>query len=128
MLLLTGCCRCLATPVLKKQKSIRNWIRAWGRVPKYRDIPGYRRMSWTARKKLDCRAVCLAVRTGDFWRAVFIVLAGVLLANILGWQFDLTGWRRDLIRCLPVVMAAPGTATLRRRLIVQLLKGREFGR
>ena len=79
-------------------------------------------MSWPARKKLDCQALALAAAEPALWFATLIVLAGALLANILCWHFDLDGWPRDLLRSVPFILAAPGTATLRRRLIVRLIR------
>jgi hypothetical protein len=109
-------------PVLKMPTRIRNWFIACREIMNYADIPGYRRLSWSARKKLDHQALWLAARSATFWRAVLVVLAAVLLAHILTWRFDLIGWQRDLLRCLPIVLAAPGMAAMRRRLIEQLLK------
>jgi len=114
--------RCLAVPVLKTQRRIIDWLKAWAEIVNYTEIPGYRRLSWPARKKLDHQALWLAVRSATFWRAALVVLAAVLLAHILTWRFDLIGWQRDLLRCLPIVLAAPGMAAMRRRLIEQLLR------
>ena len=107
--------------VLKSLKPIRTWFEAWAQIMSYDDIPGYSRLSWTARKKLDLKALCMAFCLASFWRAVFVVLAAVLLAHILSWRFDLIGWQRDLLRALPIVLAAPGVAAKRRRLIEGLL-------
>ena len=119
--LVSGYSRCLSVPVLKTAKRIRNWFKACGEIINYVDIPGYRRLSWPARKKLDHQALWMAVGSASFWCAALVVFAAILLAHILTWKFDLIGWQRDLLRCLPIVLAAPGMAAMRRRLIQQLL-------
>ena len=81
-------------------------------------------MPWLARKKLDCQVLALAAVEPGFWFATLIVLAGALLANILCWHFDLDGGQRDLLRSVPFILAAPGAATLRRRLMLRLMKAR----
>jgi hypothetical protein len=106
----------------KLPQRIRNGFRACAEILNYEDIPGYSELSWAARKKLDHQALCAAVCSATFWRAVFVVLAAVLLAHILCWRFDLTGWQRDLLRAVPIVLVAPGFAAMRRRLIEKLLK------
>jgi len=103
---------------------IRYWLKGCREIVNYAEIPGYRDLAWAARKKLDHRAVCLTVCSAEFWKIVFIAGSAVLLAHILTWQFDLVGWQRDMLRCLPILMAGPGLAVLRRGLIEQLLDDR----
>jgi len=117
----SGSGRCFTATVPQTTTWIRNWLKACGEISNYPDIPGYRGLSWAARKKLDHQALCMLVRRKSFWRATFVVLAAISLAHILTWRFDLIGWQRDVLRCLPIVLAAPWMAAMRRRLIQQLL-------
>jgi hypothetical protein len=110
-------------PVPKSLKPVRIWVKSWAEILSYDEISGYSRLSWTERKRLDLTALCMAFCSASFWRAAFVVLAAVLLAHILSWRFDLIGWQRDLLRVLPMVLAAPGVAAKRRRLIEGLLAG-----
>ena len=96
--------------------------KAWSRLWRHKDIPGYRHLSWPGRKAVDCQIIGDAFGVANFWRGVLAVVAGVLAANIVCWNLDLVAWQRDLLRCLPVLLAAPGMATLRRRLIVKRLR------
>ena len=88
-------------------------------MPIFRAIAHYR--GQTARKSI-IKPFGSRFVPQRFWRGVLVVFAAVLLAHVLTWQFDLIGWQRDLLRCLPIALAAPGMAAMRRRLIEQLLK------
>ena len=116
------CRSCFAVSVLPTPKFITVWLKNWRDIAIYAAIPGYRDLPWTARKKLDHQALYLAIYSRNFWRAAFVVMVGLTLAYITIWRFDLSGLQRDLLRCLPFVLAAPGLAAMRRRLIVKLLK------
>jgi hypothetical protein len=101
---------------------IRCWLTDCREILDYAEIPGYRELSWPARKALDHRALLKAVCSAQFWHIALVLVAASLLAHILTWRFDLIGWQRDLLRCSPFLFAAPGLAAMRRRLIRQLLQ------
>jgi hypothetical protein len=44
-----------------------------------------------------------ALRTRGFWRGAFAVLAAAMAAQIVVWELDLGGWRRDGLLCLPIL-------------------------
>jgi hypothetical protein len=112
---------CLHVRVTRTYGCIRRYAKVWARMWRYCDIPRYRRLPWLSRKQLDCKVIGLAARTPEFWFAVLVLLAGVLLANVLCWHFDIDGGRRDLLRATPFMLVAPGAAMLRRKLIVRVL-------
>jgi len=49
-----------------------------------------------------------------FWGVLAIAVAGWLGALIITWELDMTGWRRDLLRSLPVLAILPAVAGLRK--------------
>ena len=59
--------------------------------------------------------VLLAVLTDTlFWGILAIAVAGWLGALIITWEWDLIGWRRDLLRCLPILAVLPAVVVLRK--------------
>jgi hypothetical protein len=49
-----------------------------------------------------------------FWGILAIAVAGWLGALIITWEWDLIGWRRDLLRSLPVLAILPAVVVLRK--------------
>ena len=97
------------------------WLKGWSELSGYDDVPGYRGLSWTARKKLDHLALWRGLCSEGFWRALFIVIVFCMIARILTWHWDLSGWPRDLLRSVPIMLALPWLAAARKRHIQSLL-------
>ena len=45
------------------------------------------------------------VQQSRFIRLAMAIIIGVLVTNVLAWEFDLRGWRRDLVRGAPFLAA-----------------------
>ncbi len=96
-------------------RRLASWLKGWSDLAGHNEIPGYRELPWLSRKKLDHRALWRGLCSEGFWRAAAIVLMGVTVAHILGWHWDLTDWRQDLLRVLPILLATPWLAAARKR-------------
>ena len=97
------------------------WFAACRELTGYDDVPGYHQLRWRSRKKLDHLALWRGLRSAGFWRACVVVLILGLVAQILCWHLDLTGWRRDLLKSLPVLFTMPWLAAARKRHLRDLL-------
>jgi hypothetical protein len=56
----------------------------------------------------------------EYWtirRILIMTLIAWVLALTVTWELDLTGWQRDLLRMLPLLLAAVWIASARRRMI-----------
>jgi hypothetical protein len=54
----------------------------------------------------------------EYWtirQILVIALIAWVLALTATWEFDLTGWKRDLLRMLPILLATVWIASARRR-------------
>jgi hypothetical protein len=104
------------------------WLHACKDLFGYDDIPGYRRLHWLSRKKLDALALCRGVCKKGFWRAFSAVLFSDLLIHVSIWRHDLDGVSGDILRTLSPLLAMPWMAAARKRQLRALLKGSETGR
>jgi len=84
-------------------------------------LPGYARLSWPARKRLDLAVLLLGLRHRGTWRGVLLVAAGLALAHGLRGYWSLHGPGWQLGQCLVVLAALPAMARARRRMLRQLL-------
>jgi hypothetical protein len=102
-----------------------NWRNGIVAFLAYDEIEGYRELPFLERKKIDHLIVWRSLRTAGFWRAASWLLMIGLSLRIVSWQLDLTGWRRDLLGCVPLLIAAPWVAAGRKRHIRKLLRRRQ---
>jgi hypothetical protein len=102
-------------------KALSAWLAACRELTGYDGVPGYSRLRWRDRKRLDHLALWRGLRSSGFWRACIVVLNLCLVAQILCWQFDLAGWRHDLLKALPILLATPWLAAARKRHLRDLL-------
>ncbi len=107
------------------RNTILRWLHGVADLFTYHQIPGYRRLTWLARKRLDVRVIGCALRSAGFWRAVFGLLVATVLAQSLSWHFDLQGAGRDVCRALPMIFFAPWLGAARKRHIVSMLRFRD---
>lgn len=47
----------------------------------------------------------VTVQQSRLIRLAMAIIIGVLVSNVLAWEFDLRGWRRDLVRGTPFLVA-----------------------
>ena len=98
-----------------------SWTRGWPELARHHDVPGYRELGHVARLVLELAVLRSALVARDTWGAALACIAVGLAARIVAWDLDLSGWRRDALLCLPILLAAPWVAAGRRRHIAQLL-------
>jgi len=103
----------------------RIWLDHYSRLAAYDRVPGYRRLSWRERKRLDHAVVVMLICAPSFWRAVFWVGVMTVLMYVVSWQRDLVGAPRDLLRALPLISTFPALAAARRRNLRTLLHNRD---
>ena len=94
---------------------VRRWCAGWIELTRHGEPVGYHERGWLARLRLDAGWVAAALANPGFWGAGLVCVALGLAAQILVWRFDLGGWRRDGLQCLPALLAAPWVAGARRR-------------
>jgi len=82
----------------------------------------YRDLGWIARRRVDARVVGRLLRSARFRRAGLVLVSVQLLVLGCAWHWDLTGWRRDLMRAAPALLAVPWGAAVRRRAIASILQ------
>lgn len=102
-----------------------SWLDGCRYLAAYDKIPGYRRLPWLARKRLDHQAVAMLLRSPLFWRAVFAIGGANVAMHVLAWHLDLNGAARDLLRALPLLVAFPWLVFARRGFIEALLRNRD---
>jgi hypothetical protein len=91
------------------------WAGAWRQVITYDDVPGYLELSWWRRKQLDHLVIWRGLGAEGFWRAAFFVVVIGLVTLIISWRLDLSGWRSDILRACPSLVALPWLAAARKR-------------
>ena len=91
----------------------------------YDNIPGYQRLSWIGRKRIDHQAAIAILFSPAFWRAAFLVGVMTMAMHVLTWHLDLTGAMRDLFRALPLLLSMPWVASARRKKVFALLDFRD---
>jgi hypothetical protein len=99
----------------------RAWSEGWATLLWREDLAGYRGRAWHERFRLDIAIIARALRGGGFWRAALLGVAVGLAAQILAWEYDLRGPRRDALQSLPVLLVAPWVARGRRRILGEML-------
>jgi hypothetical protein len=63
----------------------------------------------------NLRVLAAMTKNPVFWRIFAIATVGWLIAMIVCWKWDMTGWRRDLLRSLPILGTLPWLVSLRKR-------------
>jgi len=104
----------------------RNWFAGCRSLWSYDNIPGYRRLSWPQRKRLDHLVALALLRTANFWRGAFAVAVAVVLAHVVAWRFDLDAAPRELLRACPILLSLPWLLAARRQKIREYLRIREL--
>ena len=107
------------------RKSTCTWKDGCRYLLTYDRIPGYTRMPWIERKRIDHQAACALLFTSAFRRAVFWVGVMTVLMHVLAWHLDLQGAMRDMLRASPLLFSFPWVASARRRKILALLSIRD---
>jgi hypothetical protein len=98
-----------------------HWWAGWVELALHDAVAGYAALGPLQRLRAELAVAGAALRSGGFWRVTLWCAALALAAQILAWQHDLRGWRRDGLRSLPVAIAAPWVAAGRRRRLEQRL-------
>jgi len=111
---------------MRFQDIARSWLDGCRLLAAYDKIPGYRRMRWLERKRLDCQAVAMLLRSPLFWRSAFWIGVANLAIHSLAWHLDLAGAARDLLRAMPLLLAFPWLMSARRDRIRRLLRNRDL--
>lgn len=104
----------------------RSWLEGCRYLLTYDNFPGYRRLAWTERKRIDVAAVTSMVCSKSFWRGAFWAAAATLLMNLLTWRYDLVGARRDMLRAIPLLVCLPLVAHARQKHVRVLLRFRDM--
>jgi hypothetical protein len=104
---------------------VQDWLRGCGDLLAYDRIPGYRRLPWFERKRLDLRFILSLILSHSFWRGAFGVGVASTLVHVLIWRTDIDAPQADLLRTLPVFLPVPWIMSARRKKIVSLLRFRE---
>jgi len=104
----------------------RSWIGGCRCLAAYDNIPGYRRLRWLERKRLDCQAIAMLPRSRSFWRGVVWIGVANLAMHSLAWHLDLVGAARDLLRALPFLLVFPWLASARLACMRTLLRNRDL--
>lgn len=99
----------------------RRWAGGWRDLIRHDGVQAYRALGLCQRLRADLSVMADALGSPRFWVGALWLAAGVLGAEILIFEHDLTGWRRDALQCLPVLLAAPRVAAGRRRLLERRL-------
>lgn len=99
-----------------------SWAGGWVELTRHDALPAYRARTRLARLRLDFSVLAAALRAPGTWYAALLFTAAALAVQIVAWELDLIGWRRDGMLCLPVLLVAPWVAAGRRRLLEQLVE------
>ncbi len=102
-----------------------DWVAGCRHLLIYDNIPGYRRLRWRERKRLDHAATVAIVTSSSFRRGAFGVAVATVLMYVVTWRFDLVAAPRDLLRMSPTLLSLPWLVSARRREIRALLRFRE---
>ncbi len=99
----------------------RTWLIGWQDLLRFGSIPGYSDRAWFKRKRIDLAALWHLLATARFRSAVLLLVATQIIVLCITWQWDLEGWRRDLLRAAPGLFVLPWFATARRITIESML-------
>lgn len=102
-----------------------DWFAGCRHLLSYDNIPGYRRLRWRERKRLDHAATFAILTSPSVWRGVFWVAVITVLMYVVTWRFDLVAAPRDLLRASPTLLSLPWLVSARRREIRTLLRFRD---
>ncbi|MBT8440909.1 MAG: hypothetical protein KJO76_00880 [Gammaproteobacteria bacterium] len=105
---------------------IGDWLSGCRYLLTYDNLPGYRRLSWRDRKRVDIAATFTLLRSRTFLRGALCVAIAVAIAHILTWRYDMYGARRDLLRVAPILLSLPWLATARRKHVASTLRFRDL--
>jgi hypothetical protein len=105
---------------------IRSWLEGCRHLLTYDNFPGYRRLAWIERKRIDIAAATSLVCSKLFWRGAFWAAAATLLMHLLTWRYDLVGARRDMLRAIPLLVCLPLVAHARQKCVRMLLRFRDM--
>ena len=79
-----------------------NWVDGCRLLITYQDVPGYRRLSWYERKRLDHLVAAAIFCSKPFWHGAFALAVVVFGMHVVVWCNDLAGPVADVIRGVPV--------------------------
>ena len=102
-----------------------SWLGGCRDLLTYDNLPGYRRLSWRARKRADARAAWAILTSRACLRYVLWVGAATLAMYVLTWRLDFAGAGRDLLRAMPGLLSLPWVASSRRRQIASTFRFRD---
>ena len=105
--------------------AIQRWLDGCRCLLDYDRIPGYRRLSWFERKRLDIRFSLSLILSHSFWRGLFAVGVSSILVHVLIWRADIGPPYADLLRIAPILFPVPLIMSARRKKIVSLIRFRE---
>lgn len=103
-------------------RAARRASRGWRRVLHHGEPrPGFARLGWLARQRLELAALLLAVRRPCTWRAALLLVLALLLAQLLRgyWSLEAPAWQ--LAQCLPALAQLPAVARGRQAILRLLL-------
>lgn len=104
------------------RRAARRTGRGWRRVLHHREPrPGFDRLGWLARQRLELAALLIAVRRPRAWRAALWLALALLLVQLLRgyWSLDAPAWQ--LAQCLPALALLPAVARGRQAILRLLL-------
>lgn len=94
-----------------------------GLKPRHEDVMArYRALGWIDRRRIDGLVAGLMLRSARFYGAALLLLVVQLLVLGCTWRWELAGWRRDLLRAAPALLALPWGIAVRRRAIGVILR------
>ena len=97
----------------------------WGLVLHHGDPrPGFSRLGWLLRKRLELAALLIGLRRPGTWRAALRLALALLLAQLLRGYWSLDGPAWQLAQCLLALAMLPAVARARRAILRLLLARR----
>lgn len=105
---------------------IGGWLSGCRYLLTYDNLPGYGRLSWLDRKRVDIAAAFTLLRSREFQRGVFCVSVATVVAHLFTWRHDMHGAGRDLLRVAPILLSLPWIATARRNCVLSILRFRDL--
>jgi hypothetical protein len=105
---------------------IASWVSGCRYLLTYDNLPGYRRLSWLDRKRVDIAAAFILFRSRAFLRGAFYTSVAMVVAYVVTWRYDMYGAGRDLLRVAPILLSLPWIATARRKHILSILRFRDL--
>ena len=105
---------------------IAGWTSGCRYLLTYDNLPGYRRLSWLDRKRVDIVVVVTLLRSRAFLRGAFCIGVATVVAYIVTWRCDMYGAGRDLLRVAPILFSLPWIAMARRKYVASILRFRDL--